>query len=753
MHTNESVSPHTRLDLKISGMTCSGCSNGLEKALLGTAGVVDAQVNLLTEQARVFVDPDQLSKAQVIDAVAQAGFSATVLDLSAPPDTRDETDAQLVLALHRVRIAWALTGPVAVLMVLHMTGVWMAPGYGWLETLLAIPVLLIAGGETFAKGWNTARHGRPNMDALIALGAGAAFITGPMALAGLPLTSFAAVSAMIMAFHLTGRYIEARAKGRASQAIRQLLELGAKSAIVLRGDQELEVPIEDVEVGDVMLVRPGSTIPTDGEVVDGQSAVDESMATGESMPVEKSTGDTVIGSTMNTTGVLQVRVTKVGEDTFLAQVVRIVQEAQGTKVPIQAVADRVTAIFVPVIVVIALATYAAWMFFPDALIALHESAVPYLPWLQHGGASMTTLALFATISVLVIACPCAMGLATPTALMVGIGAGASRGMLIRNGEAIQTMRDIQTVCLDKTGTLTQGQPSVVAVHTSGTSREEVLRLAASVEYASEHPIARAIVKAADLESISLAVIADFQAWPGKGVTATVAGQAIALGKEAFLVEQGVDISSLRDDLVAEQDAGHTAVLLALEGVAQGVIAVADALKPEAAEAVRALQAQGLNVVMLTGDNARTAQSVADALGIETVLANILPEDKARAVQELQATGHKVAMVGDGINDAAALAQADIGIAIGTGTDVAIETADVTLVQGDLHGLLTAMELSQATYSIIIQNLYWAFGYNLIAIPLAMLGLLHPLVAEIAMAFSSVTVIANSLRLRKYMKRS
>lgn len=739
------------LSLKISGMTCAGCSSGLEKSLLNTPGIVEARVNLLTEQAWVLVDPDQLGQNQVIEAVAEAGYTATPLDESVSDSEQDETEVQLALAFRRMTLAWALTGPVAVLMLLHMTGLWMPPGYVWIETLLAVPVLMIAGAETFVRGWKTARRGHPNMDSLIMLGTGAAFITGPMALAGIHISSFAAVAAMIMAFHLTGRYIEARAKGRASQAIRQLLELGAKSATVLRDDSEIEIPIESVQVGDVMLVRPGSTIPTDGEVVGGQSAVDESMATGESMPVEKSLGDTVIGSTINTTGVLQVRATKVGKDTFLAQVVRIVQEAQGSKVPIQAVADRVTEIFVPVIAAIALLTCAAWFLFPETLGSLRATAIPYLPWLQHTDPTTTTLALFATISVLVIACPCAMGLATPTALMVGIGAGASRGMLIRNGEAIQTMRDIQTICLDKTGTLTQGKPTVVSVHPAGMDADEVLRLAASVEHASEHPIARAIVNAAKDKQLAFAPVENFQASPGYGVTATMNGLSIVLGKEAFLNEHDIDTTPLREHLIAEQEAGHTAVLLAMEGIVRGVIAVADTLKPEAVESIQRLHDLGLRVVMLTGDNARTAQSIADTLNIDTVLANVLPEDKARCIQDLQAEGHKVAMVGDGINDAAALAQADIGIAIGTGTDVAIETADLTLVQGDLKALLTAIELSQATYSIIVQNLYWAFGYNLLAIPLAMLGLLHPLVAEIAMAFSSVTVIANSLRLRKYMK--
>ncbi|MFP6614935.1 MAG: heavy metal translocating P-type ATPase, partial [Candidatus Hydrogenedentota bacterium] len=743
----------SRVELKIGGMTCSGCSNGVEKALRGTSGVISANVNLLAESGVVVFDPDSASKADLIEAVEEAGYTAVVLRASEAATPSDEVEAALGLAYRRLLIAWVLTGPVAFLMILHMTGIWMAPGYAWLEVLLSVPVLVVAGAETFKKAWKTTVHGSPNMDALIAMGTGAAFVTGPMALAGMPITSFAAVSAMIMAFHLTGRYIEARAKGKASQAIRQLLELGAKSAMVLRDGAEVEVPTDELQVGDVMVVRPGGKIPTDGVVLTGNSAVDESMATGESMPVEKKPGDEVIGSTINTTGILNVRATKVGADTFLAQVVRIVQEAQGAKVPIQAVADRVTSVFVPIIVVIALLTFGSWMIFSEPLLALSSKFAPYLPWIQVEGASTGSLALFAAISVLVIACPCAMGLATPTALMVGIGVGAQRGILIRNGEAIQTMRDIKTVCLDKTGTLTQGKPEVVELICEESSHDAVLSTAASVDLASEHPIARAIVNAAKVHRVKLDAVDDFKAWPGEGVSARIGDQEILMGKEEFLHARGVNTSAFSGKILEHQQAGHTVILIAANEQAIGAIAVADTLKPSSEDAVRAFKDQGLNVVMITGDNELTARSVSATLGIDRVLANVMPEDKANAVKELQEETGSVAMVGDGINDAAALAQADIGIAIGTGTDVAIESADVTLIQGDLNTLVTAIELSDATYGKIVQNLYWAFGYNFLAIPLAVLGLLHPLVAEAAMAFSSVTVIANSLLLRKYLKTS
>ena len=744
-------SDQSKVELKIGGMTCSGCVNGVEKALRATSGVISANVNLLAERGNITFDSELVSRDQLVAAVEKAGYTAVVLRANEPASSNNEVEAQLQLARQRLIIAWALTGPVAILMLLHMTGIWMAPGYAWLEVLLSIPVLAIAGRETFTKAWKTSRQGSPNMDALIAIGTSAAFVTGPLALADLPIKSFAAVAAMIMAFHLTGRYIEAKAKGNASNAIRKLLELGAKTATVLRDGNELEIDVDQLVVGDSILVRPGSKIPTDGLVLEGLSAIDESMATGEPMPVDKKPGDSVIGGTMNTTGVLTVRATHVGGDTFLAQVIRIVQEAQGTRIPIQAVADKVTAVFVPVIVLVAIATFVAWILFPGPLSTLSAQAAPYLPWIDSQDTTPWSLALFAAISVLVIACPCAMGLATPTALMVGTGVGAARGILIRNGEAIQGMRDIQTICLDKTGTITSGKPEVVEILCEESSGHAVLQTAASIDHASEHPLAQAIVRAAKEEGLALETVSDFKAWPGQGVTGRIGDQEIIVGKEEFLRSRGINTSAFSFGLLAHQQEGHTAILIASNETAVGVIALADTLKPGSADAVREFKRLGMNVVMITGDNEKTAQSVAASVGIDRILSNVMPEGKADAIQQLQQETGRVAMVGDGINDAAALARADIGIAIGTGTDVAIESADVTLVNGHLDTLVTAINLSRATYENIIQNLIWAFAYNLLAIPLAILGLLHPLVAEIAMAFSSVTVILNSLRLRRFAK--
>ncbi len=738
------------LELKISGMTCAGCASNVEKALKGVPGVESANVNLMTTLASITFDPNRASPESLIAAVKKSGYGAEVARAAEVHAPTDDTEKHLAEAQRRLWIAWGLTLPVATLMFLHMTHLWMPPAMDWVEILLSLPVLAIAGAQTFEKGFKTTRHLAPNMDALIALGTGAAFITGPLKLAGMPIESFAAVAAMIMAFHLTGRYLEARARGRASQAIRRLLELGAKTARVEQMGQEIEIPIEQVKPGDRILIRPGEKIPTDGQVLSGQSAVDESMATGEPLPVDKNPGDAVIGGTINTSGALKIRATKVGKDTFLAQVVRIVQEAQAAKVPIQAVADRITGVFVPIILALALLTFLAWYFAPGAMGALAAVAAPWIPWVTPE-ASALSLAVYSAVSVLVIACPCAMGLATPTALMVGTGAGASQGILIRHGDAIQSMRGLKAIAFDKTGTLTRGKPDVVGVSAGDNSGAAVLALAASAERVSEHPIARAIVLAAAREGQPLQDVSEFKAVAGKGINAKIGGRWILVGKEGYLQEQGVNTSALEVALRDYENQGFTAVMVAVDGIAIGTIAVADTIKPEAKDALAALRARGLHLAMITGDNERTARKVAADLGIDRVLANVLPEAKAEAVKQIAAEFGMVAMVGDGINDAAALAAADIGIAIGTGTDVAIESADVVLVKGDLNTLVTAINLSNATFTKIKQNLFWAFGYNLVAIPLAVVGLLHPLVAEVAMAVSSITVVTNSLRLRRFAK--
>jgi Cu+-exporting ATPase len=746
LDSKEQVSGYSRTLLRITGMTCAGCVRTIEKALKKLPGVIEVRVNLATEEAAVAFDPARIEPPRMVEAVTAAGYGARE---RAPGDkVADEADIRLREAWHRLVLAWVLAAPLSFLMILHMTHLMHYPA--WFEVVLALPVLAVAGGPTYPRALKSAWHLSPTMDALIALGTGAAFLAGLLSVLGWPIENYAGVAAMIMAFHLTGRYIETRARSRASRAVRRLLELGAKTARVLRPEGEVEVPIAEVAIADIVVVRPGEKIPTDGKVLSGYSTVDEAMATGESLPAEKSPGDEVIGATMNLTGMLRVRATRVGQDTFLAQVVKTVRQAQMSKVPIQAFADRVTAVFVPVILVVALVTFLAWLVAPDRMETVALLVAPLLPWIQAQAGSPLSQALFAAVAVLVIACPCAMGLATPTALMVGTGVGAGQGILIRNGEAVQTLCTLRAIALDKTGTVTRGKPAVTdVVPAEGRSRDAVLRWAASVEHASEHPIAQAIVSLAKAEGISWPESAQFTAVPGKGAHALVDGQAVCVGKEAFLREQGVPIEPLLPALERFEEQGKTAVLIAVDGQAAGVLAVADTPKEHAAETVRRLKAMGLEVTLITGDNARTAQAIAAQVGIEHVRADLLPAQKVEAVRQLRRDLGTVAMVGDGINDAAALAEADVGIAIGTGTDIAIESGDITLVSGDLRALLTALNLARATFRKIRQNLLWAFGYNLLAVPLAVFGLLHPLVAELAMAASSINVIANSLRLWKF----
>ena len=753
------------VSLPIGGMTCASCVAHVEGALAQVPGVLNVNVNLATEKASVEYIPTVTGLPDFRRAVAEVGYEVLpTLEEQAEEELSREV-RKMQDARRRMLLAWLFTGPIILWMLPEMLA-----GLAWPNLtvfklgmlLLAVPVLFWVGQRTYVAAWRSSIHGAPNMDALIAMGTGASFLTG-IASFFAPIPSYAGVSAMIMAFHLTGRYVEASAKGRASQAIRKLLELGARTARILVDGVEQEVPIDAVQVGDVMVVRPGEKIPTDGVVVEGESAVDESMATGESMPVNKHAGDEVIGATVNQDGLLKVRASRVGKDTFLAQVVRLVEQAQGTKVPIQAFADRVTAVFVPIVLVVALLTFLAWLVFPDVLRPVAEWASHFLPWVDPS-LNTFTLALITTVSVLVIACPCALGLATPTALMVGSGIGAENGILIRSGEAIQAMRDVRVVVFDKTGTLTRGKPEVTDVIVSGSKfqvsgseqpetrnskPETLLRWAASVEVGSEHPLGKAVVRQAEEQGIVLGELHDFEALRGKGVRGVVDGRSVLVGSRALMEEHGVAVAAMEDEMRCLENEGKTAMLVAVDGELLGLLAVADTLKDDAVDAVRELKALGLRTVMITGDNQRTAEAIARQVGIDHVLAEVLPEDKLVEVRRLQTeTDGLVAMVGDGINDAPALTQADVGIAIGTGTDIAIEAADVTLVRGDLSGVVSAVKLSRATFNKVIQGLFWAFFYNVVMIPLAILGMMHPVLAEIAMATSSVTVVTNANLLRR-----
>ncbi|MGC9520786.1 MAG: heavy metal translocating P-type ATPase [Anaerolineae bacterium] len=745
------------MELAIGGMTCAACVAHVQKALGKLPGVTEANVNLATEKASVRYVPGITGLAEFKAAVAQAGYEVlrrTDEEAASPTAARDiddEAEQKMAIARRRMWIAWAFTSVVVIWMISEMFLGIPWPNATLLNLgmiVLALPVLFWVGRKTYSSGIRAALHGYANMDTLITLGTGASLLTGPASFVA-PVANYAGVSAMIMAFHLTGRYIEESAKGRASQAIRKLLELGAKTAHVERDGHEMEIPIEDVQVGDVMVVRPGEKVPTDGIVVKGESAVDESMATGESMPVTKGPGDEVIGATVNQEGLLKVQATRVGKDTFLAQVVKLVEQAQGTKVPIQAFADRVTSVFVPIIITIAVLTFVARLLFPEAMGSLTELGA-FLPWVNPNLGTLT-LAIVSMVAVFVIACPCALGLATPTALMVGSGMGAEHGILIRSGEAIQTLKDVSIVIFDKTGTITKGKPEVTDIvpnPATSTNEKELLAWAASAETGSEHPLGRAIVDQAQSLGLSLSEPTKFQAVRGKGVTATIDGHEVWVGSRRMVEEASGSLGTLEGTLVDLEGSGKSVMLVTIDNEIYGMIAVADTLKEDSADAIAALHRLGIQTAMITGDNPRTAEAIAKRVGIDHVVAEVLPDGKVAEVKRLQDRFGMVAFVGDGINDAPALTQANVGIAIGTGTDIAIEASDVTLVRGALSSVVEAINLSRATFRKIRQNLFWAFFYNVIMVPLAVIGWMHPVLAEVAMATSSITVVTNANLLRR-----
>ncbi|HEX6982477.1 MAG TPA: heavy metal translocating P-type ATPase [Balneolaceae bacterium] len=752
--------------LKVEGMHCASCVNTVEDWLMRLDGVQEANVNLATESVKVTYTGN-LTLDDFEQAVENAGYqllrNESVLGQSQAESHQQRSQNKLDKARSNMWWAWALTIPIILWMLPHMFLGYAFLGMTGMEIgmlLLSGAVIFVPGWETMRSAWKSAKNGTPNMDVLIAMGSLAALSTGVVALLhhfGLApdFHSFAGVAGMIMAFHLTGRYIETKAKGRASDAIQKLLTLEAKEAVVERNGEEISIQVQELQIGDIMVVRPGEKIPTDGKVVDGKSSVDESIATGESMPVEKSAGDRVIGATINKNGLLKVKATKVGKDTFLSQVIKMVEEAQGSKVPIQEFADRITAVFVPVVLGIALLTLVSWLIFPAFFGSIAQWADSFIPWINPTMGS-TALAFFAAIAVLVIACPCALGLATPTALMVGSGMGAENGVLIRKGEAIQLMKDVDTIILDKTGTITKGKPGVTdIISLNGDSEDTLIRWAASAESGSEHPLGRAVVDHAKELNLPLFKTDDFEAVTGKGVKARVKSEKqevrseVLIGNRGLVQEFGIPVdASVEGQLSNLEMQAKTAMLVAVDGKLSGIVAVADPIKKDSQKAIKMLKVFSLTPIMITGDNQRTAEAVAAEVGITQVIAGVLPDQKSAEVKRLQEGGKVVAMVGDGINDAPALTQADVGIAIGTGTDVAIESGDIVLVQGNLSAVVKAVKLSQATFKKIKQNLFWAFFYNVVMIPLAIFGLLHPLLAEAAMAFSSVNVVTNSRRLRK-----
>ncbi|AQS53681.1 Copper-exporting P-type ATPase A [Jeotgalibaca dankookensis] len=746
------VKPLKTIRLAVEGMTCASCAQTVENTTLKLVGSGNAAVNLATEKMVVNYDPTRITVADIKAAVAEAGYKATeeVDSIEAVDAVQEKKEQHIQAVWQRFWLSAVFTIPLLYISMGHMIGLplptFLNPNnqplvFAMTQLILTIPVMIL-GKSFFIVGFRSLFKGHPNMDSLVALGTSAAFIYSLYATVAIYLGSsqFAMAlyyesAAVILTLITLGKYFEAVSKGKTSEAIKKLMGLAPKTARIVRGDKEVEIPVEAVVVGDVIIVRPGEKIPVDGLILEGTTAIDEAMITGESMPVEKHTGDSVIGASMNKNGTIRYQATKVGKDTALAQIIKLVEDAQGSKAPIAKLADKISGVFVPIVIVLALLSGLTWYFL---------------------GQESWVFALTITISVLVIACPCALGLATPTAIMVGTGKGAENGVLIKSGGALETAHRIQTVVLDKTGTITEGKPKVTDILVRTIKEEKLLLLAASAEKSSEHPLGEAIVNAAEDRNMSLLKASAFNAIPGQGIEVTVSEKRILLGNRALMEVQNIDLDYFQTDSDRLAMEGKTPMFIAIDNELAGIIAVADTLKENSLAAINKLHDMGIEVVMMTGDNERTAQAIAKQVGIDRVVSEVLPEDKAHQVQVLQEEGKKVAMVGDGINDAPALAQADIGMAIGTGTDVAIESADIVLMHSDLMDVPTAIALSKATIKNIKENLFWAFAYNLLGIPVAM-GLLYifggpllnPMIAGAAMSFSSVSVLLNALRLKRF----
>ena len=733
---------------KISGMTCSACANRIEKVVSKMDGVKEANVNFATEKLSVSYDADAINFGDIKAKVEKAGYKLIREDEQKVEEKRKKLDEKGKL-LWRLILSLIFAVPLLTITMGHMVGMplpkiidpMMNPlNFAIIQLVLTIPVMII-GYKFYYIGYKNLFKLSPNMDSLIAIGTSAAFIyslygtykiyTGDGSYA---MSLYYEAAVTILALITLGKYLEAISKGKTSQAIKKLMGLAPKTATIVRDGKELGIPIDEVIVGDIIIVKPGEKLPVDGEVIEGATAIDEAMLTGESIPVEKTVGSKVIGASINKTGFIKYKATKVGKDTALSQIIKLVEDAQGSKAPIAKMADIIASYFVPIVIVLAI--------------------LASIGWIIAGENGVFALTIF--ISVLVIACPCALGLATPTAIMVGTGKGAEYGVLIKGGEALEITHKIDTIVFDKTGTITEGKPVVTDIITTTISENELLSIAASSEKGSEHPLGEAIVKGAEERNIKFKEISNFKAIPGHGIQVEIEGKTILLGNKKLMSENSIEVGELgvKSDKLANE--GKTPMYIAINNKLEGIIAVADTVKPSSKEAIENLHKMGIKVAMITGDNKKTAHAIAKQVGIDIVLAEVLPEDKANEVKKLQEKGSKVAMVGDGINDAPALAQADIGIAIGTGTDVAIESANIVLMKGDLRDVATAIKLSKATIRNIKQNLFWAFGYNVLGIPVAM-GVVHifggpllnPMIGAAAMSLSSVSVLANALRLRSF----
>lgn len=736
---------------KIEGMTCSSCANRIEKVAKNMKGVENVVVNFATEKILVSYDADVINLGDIKSKVEKAGYKLIREDEKKVEEKRKKLDEKGKL-LFRLILSLIFALPLLTITMGHMVGMPLPKiidpminplNFAIIQLVLTIPVMII-GYKFYYIGYKNLFKLNPNMDSLIAIGTSAAFIYSLYGTykiyigdASYAMSLYYEAAVTILALITLGKYLEAISKGKTSQAIKKLMGLAPKTATIIRNGNELDIPIDEVIVGDIVIVKPGEKLPVDGEVIDGSTSVDESMITGESIPVEKDVGSKVIGASINKNGFIKCKATKVGKDTALSQIIKLVEDAQGSKAPIAKLADIIASYFVPIVIGLAI--------------------LSSIGWLIAGKDVVFTLTIF--ISVLVIACPCALGLATPTAIMVGTGKGAEYGVLIKGGEALEITHQIDTIIFDKTGTITEGKPVVADIITTTISEEELLSIAASSEKGSEHPLGEAIVKGAEERNIKLKEISNFKAIPGHGIQVEIEGKVILLGNKKLMTENSIEVGDLgvKSDKLANE--GKTPMYIAINNNLEGIIAVADIIKPSSKEAIENIHKMGIKIAMITGDNKKTAYSIAKQVGIDIVLAEVLPEDKANEVKKLQEEGSKVAMVGDGINDAPALAQADIGIAIGTGTDVAIESANIVLMKGDLKDVVTAIKLSKATIRNIKQNLFWAFGYNVLGIPVAM-GVLHifggpllnPMIGAAAMSLSSVSVLANALRLRGFNNR-